>query len=162
LVGLALQSACNKESQKQYCWKAYDLNGNIVADSTLCGKTKAEVEAEFLQFKFFRQYEETFCWQDKNEQGSDTYIRHFSPSLMEWFYPSGAYSYSKADCNSFCIWKWLQITQSKTTGLFNQTRIFIETYAADSCAKLFEGRRIIIREKADSIIYREFAEQSNP
>ena len=162
LVAIILQIACKKESEKKYCWKAYDLNGNIVADSVLCGKTKAEVEAEYPQFKLIRHDEETFCWQVRNQQGGYTYTRHFSASLMEWFYPGGASRYTKVDCNSFCIWKSLQFTQSKTTGLYNPTRVFVEAYQADSCSKLFVGRKITIQETADSIIYREFTEQSNP
>jgi hypothetical protein len=153
--------SCKKESKKRYCWQGFQPSGGDIPGLLLCDKTEAEIQEMYPQYWFYKEGEKKYCWHVQTQQRGTFYMRHIPESIVDKMKPLGGYNYTKVDCSSFCVWTWHEKHQSKITGLYNPTREKTETYAADSCSKLFLGRKITIRETADSIIYREFIEQYN-
>ncbi|MDZ4793324.1 MAG: hypothetical protein SGI83_03515 [Bacteroidota bacterium] len=149
-------SSCSKENRKG-CWQAFDafalidVNGNVV-----CDKTKAEAEAQYPNFMFYRQGAAKYCW--KIIAGSNTY---YSPGIPEEiaaeFNQNGVWQLSKVNCSSFCNVEWKEMHKSKRTGLYNPSRSIGETFLKnpDTCSKLFVNRVVTYRETTDSLITRE-------
>jgi hypothetical protein len=158
---LILVLSCKKvKEEKRYCWGAYDHNGNLVSHSLVCGKAEEQARAAYPQYLLYRQDEERACWRVEQPQQKTQYRRGIPESILKHFYLGNA-TFTKVDCNSFCIWRSYEKSQSKATDLYSPTRVYVETYMADSCSKLYMGRKIIVRETADSLIWREFFEVSS-
>jgi len=155
-----LITSCNKESNNitGSCWQGTQ-NGYDVPGLLICDKTKAEAEALHPMYWFYNASEPKFCWQ-VHEQTSVTYLRNMPQSVINTFGASNSYTYTKVSCNGFCTWKIIQKRKSKVTGQYaNATKLFAESFMADSCNKIFQGRIITYQETADSLITREFFEK---
>lgn len=151
--------SCTKEGEKEFCWQGFDPNGNDVPGLIVCGKTATEVQAEYPLYWFYKVTEEKYCWQVQVAGLGIRYWRNIPVSMMEKMMARTGYSYTKVPCTSFCNWQHLDRARSKTDGGYAPTRSGRETYAADSCSKLYQGRVIVLRETTDSIYTREFWKQ---
>ncbi|RYZ26452.1 MAG: hypothetical protein EOO10_15520 [Chitinophagaceae bacterium] len=148
--------SCTKEEDKNSCWQAFDPAGYDAQGLLFCDKTLAEAQAQYPQFWLYNAAEGKFCWRTVSAQGYTSYARQVPESMMEKLKLQWALTASQVDCNSFCTWTYQDKFKSKTTGLFSPTRQSRETYLADSCGKLYEGRMVVLKETADSIYTREF------
>ena len=151
-----LFSNCSKDGKG--CWQAFDPQGNNVPGLLLCDKTKAEAEAAYPAYWFYRSGEEQYCW--LVQIGSNSYRTWGVPESIanRYMQENGAYHFTKIDCKSFCYCEWNEKHKSKITGLFGPTRLISETIlSADSCSKLSPGRVIVVRETTDSLITRELS-----
>ena len=148
--------SCNKENNEKTCWQGFDPSGYTVQGLTVCDKTLDEMKAAYPGYWFYRADEPTYCWQVQPPQGSRFYMRNVPTSMVDSIRSYRGGNFTKVDCNSFCVWQYLDKTRSKITGLYSPTRMSVEVYAADSCSKLFLGRVIVIRETTDTIVTREF------
>jgi hypothetical protein len=122
----------------------------------LCDKTKAEAEAAYPQFWFYKAGEEKFCW--KVQIGSrESYGWGVPTSMAEkYMQENGAFQFTKIDCGSFCALEWHEKHKSKITSQFGPTYLITETIlSADSCSKLGVGKVVVVRQTADSLITRE-------
>jgi hypothetical protein len=149
---------CRKDGKG--CWQAFDPLGYDVQGLVLCNKTKAEAEAAYPQYWFYRQKENKYCWQIQN--GTNTSHAYDIPESIADKYMSvnNTLQFTKVDCGSFCICKWLEKRKSKITGEFTPARVIIETFLSpDTCSKLFIGRLIVVKETADSFITRELTDK---
>ena len=151
--------ACTKESNKKYCWQGFDRSGIDVTGLLVCGKTAAEVEALYPQYWFYKSTDPKYCWKAQTAQGQTIYFRNVPVSMTEKMKPYGGLTFTKMDCNSFCIWAWQEKGISKLTGFYAPTRPGVDILFGDTCTKLFVGRSIVIRETQDSVITREFIEK---
>lgn len=143
------------EKERNICWQGFSPAGADIRGLLLCDKTKAEAEALYPAYWFYDSEEPRFCWKVITPQGS-FYMRQIPVSMVDRMRPNGGYIYTQVDCNSFCQWEWEEKVQHKQNGLYGPTRRSSETYMADSCSKLYEGRVIITRETPDSIYRRTF------
>jgi hypothetical protein len=151
--------SCTKESEKEYCWQGFDPNGYTVQGLEVCGKTAAEVQAEYPQYWFYKADEPTYCWKVEVPARGPSYMRRVPVSMMDKMMARLGYSYAKVSCTSFCTWQYLDRARSKSDGGYAPIRTSRETYAADSCSKLYQGRIITLRETADTLYTREFWKQ---
>jgi len=150
---------CSKPVQEE-CWQAFDPMGYDVPGLIICGKDIAEVEAEYPQYYFYSSVEPKSCWKGLNSSGSQVYLRFVPLSMLEKIFPDTYQDFQKVDCSSFCTWtKIVEKHKSKITGEFGPTRLYVESFNADSCSKLFVGRIVVHRETTDSLITREFLER---
>jgi hypothetical protein len=150
--------SCSKN--KKGCWQGFTPFSNVQG-LLVCDKTKAEAEAAFPQYWFYNASESKYCWKVETQQSPTFYIRYGPRSMVDkWRFYYGGYSFTKTDCNSFCIWNVVhEKHKSKVTGLYGPTYLKSETFTTDTCSKLYTGRIIVIRETTDSIITREFVEK---
>jgi hypothetical protein len=152
---LFLFSQCKKDGKG--CWQAFDPAGYGDAPGlVLCDKTKAEAEAAYPEFWFYKAGEEKFCW--KVQIGSrESYGWGVPKSMAEkYMQENGAFQFTKIDCGSFCALEWHEKHKSKITNQFGPTYIITENIlSADSCSKLAVGKVVVVRETADSLITRE-------
>jgi len=151
---ILLFTSCRKDGKG--CWQAFDPQGYDAPGLVLCDKTKAEAEVAHPQFWFYKSGEKKYCW--KVEIGGRTsYVFGIPESMAQrQMQENGAYKFTKADCNSFCIIEWHEKHKSKITNQFGPTRLITETLlSADSCSKLSVGRVVVVRETRDSLITRE-------
>jgi hypothetical protein len=155
---IALFSHCNKDGKA--CWQAFNPQGYDEPGLVLCNKTKAEAEAAYPQFWFYRAGETKYCWEV--QIGGNKYYAWDVPESIaqKQIEENGAYRFTKIDCHSFCHCEWYEKHKSKITALFNSTRLITETLvSADSCSKLSVGKVVIVRETADSLITRELVKK---
>ena len=153
-----LFSRCGKDGKG--CWQAFDPQGGDAPGLVLCDKTKAEAEAAYPQYWFYKQGEKKFCW-NVQLTGRTSYAWGIPASMAErYMQENGAYRFSKVDCSSFCTLEWHEKHKSKRTGLFGPTRLITETIqSADSCGKLSVGRVVVVSETTDSLITRELTKK---
>jgi len=154
LAMITFFNSCKKDGNG--CWQGFIPNGVDVPGLVVCDKTKAEAEAAFPQYWFYRIGEKKYCWYV--EIGITKYYIWGVPESMakKSMDNNGAYHYTKIDCGSFCVLEWLEKHRSKITGLYDPTRGITERLvSADSCSKLFVGKVVTWRETADSLITRE-------
>ena len=158
IVLLFFLSSCKKDGKG--CWQAFDPQGADVTGLVLCGKTKAEAEAAYPQYWFYRSGEIKYCW--RMQIGSSVYNTWGVPESMVQRYKeyNGAYQFTKIDCNSFCAIEWLEKHKSKITNQYGPTNLVVDRdLSADSCSKLFVGKLVLVRETADSLITRELSKK---
>ncbi len=155
---ILLFTSCRKDSKG--CWQAFDPQGADAQGLILCDKTKAEAEAAYPLFWFYKSGEKKYCW--KVQFSSNTSYRWGVPESMaeRYMHENGAYRFTKTDCSSFCSIEWLEKHKSKTANQFGPTRFITETLlSADSCGKLSIGKVVVMRETADSLITRELVKK---
>jgi len=158
ILGVVFFSNCTKDGKG--CWQAFDPQGYDVPGLELCDKTKAEAEATYSRYWFYRSNEKKYCW--LIQIGSNTSRTWGVPESIanRYMQENGAYHFTKIDCNSFCHCEWYEKHKSKITGLFSPTFFISETLlSADSCSKLSVGRVVVVRETSDSIITRELTKK---
>ncbi len=147
-------SSCRRDGKA--CWQAFDPQGYDAPGLVLCDKTKAEAEAQYPRFWFYKAGEKKYCW--KVQLGGRTSYTWGVPESMaeRQMQENGAYQFTKVDCNSFCAVEWHEKHKSKITGQFGPVRLVTETLlAADSCSRLSAGKVVVVRESSDSLITRE-------
>lgn len=149
-----LFAQCKKDGKA--CWQAFDRQGYDAPGLVLCDKTKAEAEAAYPQYWFYKTDERKFCWQVQIG-GSTGYTWGVPESMVErQMQENAAYRFTKVDCNSFCTLEWHEKHKGKITNQYGSTRLITETIvSADSCRRLAVGKVVVMRETADSVITRE-------
>ena len=154
-----LFSNCKKDGKG--CWQAFDPQGYDAPGLVVCDKTKAEAEAAYPLFWFYKQGEKKYCWK-VNTGRTTSYTGGIPESMAEKFRQENGHEFTKVDCASFCTIQWHERHKSKITGQFRPIRLISETIlSADSCNKLSIGRLVVMRETADSIITRELVKKFN-
>jgi hypothetical protein len=153
LFVVLLLAGCRRDGKG--CWQAFDPQGYDAPGLVLCDKTKAEAEAAYPLFWFYRAGEKKYCWQVQIA-GQTSYAWDIPESMANKYVErNGAYQFTKFDCKNFCTLEWHEKHKSKVTNQFGPTLVFGETIlSADSCSRLSVGKVVVIRETADSVITR--------
>lgn len=159
-IGIAvLFFGCRKNEKA--CWQGFNPQGTDVIGLVLCDKTKAEAEAAYPQYWFYKSDEPKYCWKVEFN-GQTFYARNIPQSMANRMVQQNrAYRFTRFDCNSYCSVRWAQKHKSKITGQFGPTYSIVENiYSSDSCGRLSVGRVIVYRETTDSLITRELLEKN--
>ena len=98
---ITLLIACTKESEKKYCCQGFDPSGYDISGLLLCDK--AEVNADYPMYSFYKQGERKCCWQTATPRGDTFYTRHIPQSMADKMRSNGGNIFTKVDCNSFCV-----------------------------------------------------------
>ena len=100
---------------------------------------------------------DTACWYIDNrifiKNATDNEIQHY----LHCFHYSDA---KKIDCGYCQTWYSRQKNIYKPTNNFTYSPVKVKQYCGDTAYTLFQGREIIIRETADSLIIIQFSSTS--
>jgi hypothetical protein len=145
--------ACSKE--KEHCWQVYDALGNEMM--VVCDKTESEMNDQYGAY-FDRQNAPKYCWKIQYSGGTFTYPEHITEKMTTIFF-TGAVTKEKIACGYCQKWASREKGLYKPTGNFAYKPIRAEQYCGDTCATLFAGRVIILRDTPDSLITVEFIQK---
>lgn len=156
LLLVTLFASCKKENEKKYCWQLYDALGNEVM--VTCNKTETEMTVAYGNL-FDRQDAPRYCWKvQQGAGGSFSYPENITEKMLGVFFP-GATTKEKIACGYCQKWASREKGLYKPSGSFAYKPVKAEVLCGDTCATLFVGRIIKIRETADSLITVEFLQK---
>jgi hypothetical protein len=139
-------AACSKNNRA--CWQIYDALGNQV--QIVCDKTEDEISAAYGPY-YDRADAPKYCWKVHYANGSDSYPENITEKILDLFFV-GAVSKEKVTCGYCQKWITREKGLKKSTGNFAYKSLLVQTFCGDTCATLFPGRAIVIRDTPDSLI----------
>ena len=145
-------AACTKESNKKYCWRLYDMSRNAL-DDEVCGKTRAQMEAIYGDACFEHADEKATCW--KIERTDE--VVSATEAFIDFFYVRRGLAVSKHECVPCENWKLREKIVYKPDSTFFFSEVTAKRFCGDTLNTLFQGRNIIIRESADSVVFLQFS-----
>lgn len=154
LFSVLLICSCSKN--KEHCWDIFDALGNQIKKE--CGKTEKEI-AEQYGIYYDRSDAPKYCWKVVYPgNGPFGYAENVSEKMIG-IYSSGALNKEKVACGYCQNWMSRQKNLYKPTGNFAYSPAHVERYCGDTCATIFAGRILTLRETADSLITLEFVQK---
>jgi hypothetical protein len=165
---IILLTSCKKESNKKYCWQLIDANGaDLVA---ICDKTEAELldcvknntcgtffnGGSITSCNYYKLDGEKFCW-----KVNGIYLKDFTENkaslYARCFYGNAALV--KADSCLTCIrWYNREKKTYKPNSTVTYSPITVQNYCGDTLRTIFQGRQIIRKDDADSLIAIQFSQ----
>ncbi|HEV7781993.1 MAG TPA: hypothetical protein VGO58_12050 [Chitinophagaceae bacterium] len=153
-LGVLLFTACRKDHE--YCWQVYDALGNEAG--IVCGKTETAMTEQYGVY-FDRQDAKKYCWKIQYSAGGPfSYPENITEKMAGIFF-QGAVTKEKFTCGYCQKWMWREKGLYKPSGSFAYKPIKVEMFCGDTCATLFAGRIIIVRDTPDSLITVEFMQK---
>jgi len=157
--------SCKKEGEKKYCWQIIDNLGNDMG--VVCDKTEAELLAcvnngtcgfytggTLTSCFYYKSEGVEFCWIiDSSYMVKAT--ENKLALLRKCFNFSSAAI--KVDCNYCQFWYSRKKSTYKPDGRFAYSPITFRQYCGDTTRTLYQGREVIIRNDADSLIVIQFS-----
>lgn len=156
-VLLVLLTGCKKSgpaSEQRFCWQLVDAYGNYL--QKICGKTESEIKSLYPNScSYFKSVGEKSCWLVGNrfllamtQEEVDLY--------RQCFHPNSA-TPVKVDCNYCQKWYHREKRTYKPASTITYSQVTAEQFCGDTTAKLYQGRQIVLRETADSLIVLQFS-----
>ncbi len=156
LANLAFLIACKKEEpgEDRFCWQRIDNFGNNL--DQVCDKTEAEMKALYPgDCGYYKTDGEKSCWLIHNAVFPNT-TREGAELMARCFY-GGNVTPQKVACDYCRRWYHRQKRTYKPTGSFAYSPTTSEQFCGDTATKLFQGRQVVLRETADSLIIVQFS-----
>lgn len=157
--------SCKKEKEKRYCWQILDQMANNMG--VICDKSEAELLACInngtcgfsnggtLNSCFYYKVEgEEFCWFVDNSYMIKATENRLAV-LRKCFNLSS--TILKVDCNYCQFWYNRKKSTYKPDGRFAYSPITHNQYCGDTVQTLYQGREVIIKNDADSLIVIQFS-----
>jgi hypothetical protein len=157
--------SCKKESNKKYCWQMTDNIGNDL--NVICDKTEAELldcvnsgacgiyGGPVTNCNYYKVEGDKFCWKINNYYFRD--ITENRATLMARCFFGNA-TVIKTDCSFACaFWFHREKRTYKPNSTITYSQVTKENYCADTLATLYQGRQIIRKDDADSLIVIQFS-----
>jgi hypothetical protein len=162
-------SSCKKanENVEKYCWQLLDANGGEVGQ--VCDKTEAELRDCILSNKcgtfnisndlscnYYRADGEKFCWKIGNVISATGKINEFGANLL-----AKCYGVTQPPVKTTCIdcarWYVREKKLFKPQNTITYSPLRVPLLCGDTLTKLFQGRQIIRKDDADSLIVIQFS-----
>jgi hypothetical protein len=165
LLVTLLSYSCKKEGEKKYCWQIIDQLANDMG--VVCDKTEAELttcvnngtcgfyNGGTLTSCFYYKVEgEEFCWFVDN-----SYMIRATENKLALLRKCFNLSSTalKVDCNYCQFWYSRKKSTYKPDGRFAYSPITQKQYCGDTTRTLYQGREIIVKNDADSLIVIQFS-----
>ncbi len=167
-IALFTLISCKKETEQRFCWQIIDANG---ADLTaICDKTETELldcvknntcgtffnGGGITNCNYYKLDGEIFCW-----KVNGFYLKDFTESkaslYARCFY--GNATLVKADSCQTCIrWYNREKKTYKPNNTITYSPITVQIYCGDTLRTIFQGRQIIRKDDADSLIVIQFSQ----
>jgi len=167
LICAAFFIGCKKETEKRYCWQLIDNAGNDL--DSVCDKTEAELldcvknntcgtylnGGSITNCNYYKIDGARSCWKinnsyfrDLTESQANLYARCFYGNAVP----------TKVDC-SFACQRWFHREKKTYKPNNNITYSYItqENFCGDTVLTLYQGRQIIRKDDADSLIVIQFS-----
>jgi hypothetical protein len=169
LVITLLTYSCKKESEKKYCWQLIDQAGNEVG--MVCDKTEAELQAcvsnrtcitysagTLSPCSYYKAEGEEHCWLINSSymlKASENKLAHLKKcfNLIS--------TAVKVDCDYCQFWYNRKKSISRLDGKLFYSPITHQQYCGDTTKTLYQGRQIIIKDDADSLIVIQFSKDGS-
>jgi hypothetical protein len=162
--------SCKKDKEvapEKYCWQIIDALGNNI--NQICDKTEEELRGCIksnscgitssasgftLDCGYYRVDGEKFCWQigaynlnDANEYQAKLFGRCFLGGAIP----------VKTTCIPCQRWYTRDKMTYKPNNTTTYTQIRVGNYCGDTLTKIYQGRQIIKKDDADSLIVLQFS-----
>ena len=145
--------SCKKDDKA--CWQAFDKGGADATGLILCDKTRAEAEAAYPSYWFYKVGETKYCWKLQNSNGV-SYGWDIPQSMADSMHKFWGFTFTRMDCSSFCFLEWNEKHKSKITGMYGPTYTKQEyLFSSDTCSKLSVGKIVVIKDTMDSLVTKE-------
>jgi hypothetical protein len=160
-------SSCKKanENVEKYCWQLLDASANEVGQ--VCDKTEAELRDCLLSNKcgtfnisndlscnYYRADGEKFCW--KIGTSTSSQINEFGANLLARCY-GATQPPVKTACIDCARWYVREKKLYKPQNTITYSSLTVTRLCGDTLTKLYQGRQIIRKNDADSLIVIQFS-----
>ena len=144
--------SCEKENG-EFCWALVDQLGNEYGQ--ICHKSEAEMRDAYPGTCTYYKTGTNYCWLLDGtifvENRPEDYIVRFKNCM-------GGYTIAeKVPCDYCGRWYTREKHLYKPSGSFVYSQVRVQQYCGDTVHTLFQGREIILRETADSLITLKFS-----
>ena len=164
-------SSCNKDSSEglsaKHCWQLVDFSGNNLAQ--LCDKTEAELiecvnnrscgnffgGGPITSCNYYQADGEKLCYQIGSNVTPDPLTESHAKLIARCYY--GNAPLIKFDCIACKFWYTREKLQKKPSGSIVYSPVTKRNYCGDTLTKIFQGRQIIRKDDADSLIIIQFS-----
>ena len=162
---LVVSNSCKKNSDKRYCWQIIDHVGFKMG--VVCNKTEAELLAcasngncgialsgALTPCNYYKAEGEELCWYIDNRymlKATENEINH----LRKCFNLNT--SAIKVDCSYCQNWYTREKRTYKPSNTFSYSPVTYKLYCGDTTRTLYQGRQIILKDDADSLIVIQFS-----
>ena len=152
-ISAIVNFSCKKDSNNQYCWQILDAIGNRL--NTVCNKTESEMQSVYPSPCLYYKIGDNYCW----FLGNATFLKNVPEDFaIRYIYCHNNYTtYQKVACDYCQNWYSRQKKLYKPNNTFIYSSIYLQLYCGDTVRTLFQGREIILRETADSLITLQFS-----
>jgi hypothetical protein len=156
---------CKKEAEKKYCWQIID---NVANDmGIVCDKTEAELLAcinnrtcgfytgwTLTPCFYYKAEGEEFCW-----LVNGSYMIKSTENKLALLRKCFSFNSTtvKVDCDYCQFWYSRKKSTYKPDGRFAYSPITHREYCGDTTRTLYQGREIIVKNDADSLIVIQFS-----
>jgi len=130
----------------------YDRSANAMGVE--CDKTESEIQEKYGQY-YDRADAPKYCWIYTSGNGTTSYSENITEKYVALFFNSNNGSMEKVVCGYCQKWNTRQKIMLKPSGLYSYGSERVEQYCGDICSTLYEGKLVVVRETADSVIYNE-------
>jgi hypothetical protein len=162
-----LFTSCKKESSTKHCWQLVDNAGNNLA--IVCNKTESQLIAcvnnsscgsfvnggSISNCNYYNTDGDRFCWKI-----GTAYLRDLTEGQAAMYarcYYSNA-TPVKTDCSFACTrWYHREKRTYKPTSNITYSTITFENFCGDTLTTLYQGRQIVRKDDADSLIVIQFS-----
>jgi hypothetical protein len=167
IICFILFIGCKKETEKRHCWQLIDNVGNDL--NAVCDKTEAELlycvknntcgtyfnGGSITSCNYYQTDGDRFCWKINNSYFRD--ITESQANLYARCFYGNAIP-AKVDC-SFACQRWYHREKKtyKPTSSITYSFVTLENFCGDTVATLYQGRQIIRKDDADSLIVTQFS-----
>jgi hypothetical protein len=159
--------SCKKESNKKYCWQIMDNIGNDL--NAICDKTESEMincvnsgacgyyfgGSPITNCNYYKIEGDKFCWKINNSYFRDITANRAALNARCYY---GNATPIKVDCSYACgFWFHREKRTYKPNNTVTYSPVTNEIYCGDTLATLYQGRQIIRKDDADSLIVIQFS-----
>lgn len=170
VIGACLLFASCKDEQdpsNRHCWMIIDLNGNDLGQ--VCNRTEAELllcatngscgdfppGTILSQCDYYQADGPRYCYMINGSYRAD--LTESQAALYTRCFGNGSATAVRVECGTCAHW----YHRIKRTGKANGNSIYEgvrrEQFCGDTAATIFQGRQVILKDDADSLVVRQFS-----
>ena len=145
--------SCKKESNTKYCWQVVDPFGQEL--HSVCNKTVSEMQAAYPNQCSYYKIGDEYCWLIDDSIFIPNKPEDYIARYMHCY--GNFSSYKKVACDYCQRWFTRQKTTYKPNNFVTFSPVYVKQYCGDTVQTLSQGKEIILRETADSLITIQFS-----
>lgn len=151
IIGIGCKKNDNEEPK--HCWQIIDQSGMYLY--RLCERTETQMKDSFPNpCTYYKLGEEELCWLIDGSMYVPKVPEDYVKSLLKCYNKT---SYKEVECGYCQTWYTRQKDTYKPTNTATYSKIRVERLCGDTVKTLYQGRQVVVRETADSLIVLEFS-----
>lgn len=150
--------SCEKNDHSEppapkYCWMLIDQAGNRMGK--ICDRTEKEMADTVVNpCNYYKLGGEEFCWLLDGKTYLEKEPEEYAKLVVKCF---GMKTYKKVECGYCSTWYSRQKNIYKPANTATYGQVKVGRLCGDTVKTLYNGRKITLRESADSLIVLEIA-----